>query len=159
MAAVLDVEVIGRSRLAPHGPSLSTIRRLCRLAAASAGVHDGHVAVHFVEEERMAELNARHRDRPVATDVLAFPIDGTDGADGAGHEADREPGGQGEGPARGAVQAPPRELGDVVICPARTVDLREAIVHGMLHLVGMDHETDHGEMLATQARLLAEADR
>jgi probable rRNA maturation factor len=48
-----------------------------------------------------------------------------------------------------------RELGDVVICPEHTRDLREAIVHGVLHLVGMDHETDGGEMLALQAELLA----
>ena len=47
----------------------------------------------------------------------------------------------------------PRELGDIVICPEHTADLREAIVHGTLHLVGMDHETDDGEMLALQAEL------
>jgi ssRNA-specific RNase YbeY (16S rRNA maturation enzyme) len=48
-----------------------------------------------------------------------------------------------------------RELGDVVICPEHAVDVREAIVHGMLHLLGMDHETDDGEMLALQRELLA----
>ena len=48
----------------------------------------------------------------------------------------------------------PRELGDIVICPEHTVDLREAIVHGALHLTGMDHETDDGEMLALQAEIL-----
>jgi probable rRNA maturation factor len=41
-----------------------------------------------------------------------------------------------------------------VICPEHTVDVGEAIVHGALHLVGMDHETDDGEMLALQAELL-----
>ena len=50
--------------------------------------------------------------------------------------------------------AGPRELGDVVICAEHTEDLREAIVHGALHLAGMDHETDDGEMLALQAELL-----
>ena len=48
----------------------------------------------------------------------------------------------------------PRELGDIVICPAETEDLREAVVHGALHLTGMDHETDDGEMLALQAELM-----
>ncbi len=48
-----------------------------------------------------------------------------------------------------------RELGDIVICPEHTADLREAIVHGALHLVGMDHETDEGEMLALQAEILS----
>ena len=49
----------------------------------------------------------------------------------------------------------PRELGDVVICPEHTADIREAIVHGALHLVGMDHETDEGDMLALQAEILS----
>ena len=41
-----------------------------------------------------------------------------------------------------------------MICPEHTTDLDEAVVHGVLHLVGMDHETDAGEMLALQARIL-----
>ena len=57
------------------------------------------------------------------------------------------------GPADGPA-AGPRELGDIVICPAHTADLREAVLHGALHLTGMDHETDEGEMLALQAELL-----
>lgn len=53
-----------------------------------------------------------------------------------------------------APVAGPRELGDVVICPEHTQDLTEAVVHGVLHLCGHDHETDSGEMLALQARVL-----
>ena len=55
---------------------------------------------------------------------------------------------------RTAPRAGPRELGDIVICPPSTEDLREAVVHGALHLSGMDHETDDGEMLALQAELM-----
>ena len=47
----------------------------------------------------------------------------------------------------------------MVICPEHTADIREAIVHGVLHLVGMDHETDQGEMLAIQKKLLDGAPR
>jgi probable rRNA maturation factor len=43
-----------------------------------------------------------------------------------------------------------------VICLEHTSDVREAIVHGVLHLLGMDHETDNGEMLALQRELLGE---
>jgi probable rRNA maturation factor len=106
-------------------------RRLCALAAASAGVSEGHVAISFVDAARIAALNAEHRDKAQPTDVLSFPIDEADPLDGV-----------------------PRELGDVVICPEHTRDLYEAIVHGVLHLVGMDHERDAGEMLALQAELL-----
>ena len=47
--------------------------------------------------------------------------------------------------------------GDVVICAEHTIDVREAVVHGMLHLLGMDHESDRGEMLELQDELLARA--
>lgn len=127
---MLEVEVLGGEVLA-DAPSKSLIERLCALAAASAGVQDGHVAVEFVSSERIAELNIEHRGKDGPTDVLSFPIDGA--CDGGGV---------------------PRELGDIVICPEHTVDLCEAVVHGALHLVGMDHETDDGEMLALQAELL-----
>ena len=101
----------------------------CALAAASAGVDDAHVAVEFVDPERIAELNLAHRGKPGPTDVLSFPVDEHDAIG-------------------------PRELGDVVICPAHTADLVEAVVHGVLHLTGMDHEEDEGEMLAVQAEIM-----
>ena len=84
------------------------------------------------------------RSRATATDVLAFPIDGAMAPRGQHADAD------------GAAPAGPRELGDVMICPEQASDIREAIVHGVLHLVGLDHETDDGEMLALQRRLLAQ---
>jgi probable rRNA maturation factor len=48
----------------------------------------------------------------------------------------------------------PRELGDVVICAEHTDNLTEAVVHGVLHLCGYDHERDDGEMLDLQDRVL-----
>ena len=57
-----------------------------------------------------------------------------------------------DGPANAAG---PRELGDVVICPEHTENLTEAVIHGVLHLCGYDHETDDGEMLALQDRVVA----
>ncbi len=56
----------------------------------------------------------------------------------------------------GGPSAGPRELGDVVICAEHTEDLIEAVVHGVLHLCGHDHEGDDGEMLALQRRVLEE---
>ncbi len=128
---MIEVEVFGAS-LAPEAPTAAELRGLCTTVARRMGVEQGHVAIEFVDARRIAELNGEHRDKPVPTDVLSFPIDGV------------EP-------------ALPRELGDVVICPEHTADIREAIVHGMLHLLGMDHETDDGEMLALQDELLAGA--
>jgi probable rRNA maturation factor len=135
--AVIEVEVLGARALGAGLPE-AEVRELCRATAASRGIEAGHVAVHFVEAARIAELNARHRGREGATDVLSFPIDGP--------EAGRRP-----------ADGPPAELGDVFVCPEHTADLREAIIHGVLHLTGMDHETDDGAMLALQATLLAAA--
>ena len=104
--------------------------RAARAALAAAGVHDGHLAIAFVGADEIRALNRDHRgiDRP--TDVLSFPIDAAGEAHG------------------------PRELGDVVICPEHTEDLTEAVVHGVLHLCGHDHEADDGEMLALQDRVM-----
>ncbi|MEA2293839.1 MAG: putative rRNA maturation factor [Solirubrobacteraceae bacterium] len=106
------------------------VEELAALALGSAGIRDGHLAIEFVDAGRIAELNGQWRGTDGPTDVLSFPMDELE-----------EPFG-------------PRELGDVVICPEYTVDLEEAVVHGVLHLTGMDHETDDGEMLALQAEIL-----
>jgi probable rRNA maturation factor len=86
--------------------------------------------VSLVSEDEIRALNREHRGIDSPTDVLAFPID-SDEAVG------------------------PRELGDVFVCPGRSHDLVEVVVHGVLHLCGMDHETDAGEMLALQDRVVA----
>jgi probable rRNA maturation factor len=133
---MVEVEVFDRVA-GSSAPPAAEVVRLCASAAERCGVSEGHVAVEFVDSARITQLNGEHRGKARATDVLSFPIDGL--------------------PATAAVteHSPPSELGDIVICPEHTADIREAIVHGMLHLLGMDHETDSGEMLALQAQLLA----
>ncbi len=110
----------------------SDLREAVAATLAAAEVADGHLSVELVDSERIRELNRDHRGRDAPTDVLAFPIDGP-------------------GPSIG-----PRELGDVAICPEQCSDLTEATVHGVLHLCGHDHEADEGEMLALQARIVAQ---
>jgi probable rRNA maturation factor len=106
------------------------LRDAVAAALDAAGVSSGHLSLELVDADRIRELNREHRDRDRPTDVLSFPLDGA-----------------GEVPG-------PRELGDVVICPEHTEDLTEAAVHGVLHLCGHDHETDDGEMLALQDRVM-----
>ena len=79
----------------------------------------------------MRTLNYAARGVDEATDVLSFPID------------------------EQQVDFGPRELGDVFICPEKATDVTEAAVHGTLHLCGFDHETDDGEMLELQAKVMA----
>jgi probable rRNA maturation factor len=132
----LEVEIIDLPLIEVDGGLLvaEEIERLVALAVATADIEDGHVAITFVDPDAIAGLNAQYRGKEGPTDVLSFPVD--------------EAGDVGGVPGT-------RELGDVVICPEYTVNLREAVVHGALHLVGMDHETDDGEMLAVQAEILS----
>ena len=111
-----------------------TSRAICRRAVGAAlhaaGVSDGHIGMQVVGEGRMRTLNYAARGVDEATDVLAFPID----------DQQQDTG--------------PRELGDVFICPEKATNVTEAAVHGTLHLCGYDHETDSGEMLELQAKIL-----
>jgi probable rRNA maturation factor len=120
----MDIEVIGA------GDRESALRQAAEAALRAAGVVDGHLAIELVDAERIRELNSEHRRRDEPTDVLSFPVD------------------------QGGPVAGPRELGDVVICPEYTRDLSEAVVHGVLHLCGYDHESDNGEMLSLQDRVM-----
>jgi probable rRNA maturation factor len=126
---VIEVEVIGIDGVLAEGPTAVEVEELCALALSTAGIDEGHVAVEFVAAERIRELNREYRRKDEPTDVLSFGVDE-------------------------AATAGPRELGDIVICPEHTGDLREAVVHGALHLSGMDHEVDDGEMLALQSELM-----
>jgi probable rRNA maturation factor len=107
-----------------------SLRSAAEAALAGACVTEGHLSIDIVSAAEIARLNREYRDIEGATDVLSFPVDGVGSSAG------------------------PRELGDVVICPEHTSDLEEAVVHGVLHLCGYDHETDDGEMLALQDRVM-----
>ena len=118
----------------------------------------------FVTELEMAELNELHMGAPGATDVLAFPIDA----------AEAEMVLHGQPPSHGPDRAPPDPadmpllLGDVVLCPAvaarqapehaGTVDdeLALLVVHGILHVLGYDHDepTTRDAMRARELALL-----
>ncbi len=116
------------------------------------------LSLMFVDEKAIAELNERFLGHSGPTDVLSFPIE--DELIGPGHVPDQAASGPGRGPAE--YDELPLLLGDVVICPevawkhapehAGTYDdeLALLVVHGILHLLGMDH-TDEGEAAAMEA--------
>ncbi len=116
--------------------------RWARLAARvleAEGVPDGEMGLVFVDEAEMARHNAEHMDGSGPTDVLSFPIDEIPGTD--------------ERATTGATVPEEADLmvGDVIICPlvaknnatagGRAVEdeLALLVVHGVLHLLGMDH--------------------
>jgi probable rRNA maturation factor len=109
---------------------------------------DAELSVLFVDEAAIAALNSRFLGKDGPTDVLSFPIE--DEPVGGGRSPDS--GGSGPGWMPPDDEPMPTLLGDVVICPA--VAWRQApehagsyddelallVVHGILHLLGMDHE-------------------
>lgn len=113
------------------GLTTTEVHAAAEAALRGAGIADGHLAVALVDTDEIKALNRDHRGRDAPTDVLSFPIDAE-------------------------LPVGPRELGDVFVCPQHSSDVREAVVHGVLHLCGYDHERDRGEMLELQARVMAE---
>jgi probable rRNA maturation factor len=144
---------------------IETLRwiKLAEAVLAEEGIRgDTEVSILFVDEQSIADLNSRFLGREGPTDVLAFPIDEEP------IESGRSPDSGGSGP--GFSPAPdeaPTLLGDVVICPAvahknapehaGTFDdeLALLLVHGLLHLLGMDHEDpDEAEIMEAKERVL-----
>jgi probable rRNA maturation factor len=129
------VELRNRGRIPLDGEAAAAV-----LAAAleAEGVAEGEVGLTLVGRSEMARLNADHRGKPDPTDVLSFPLDMRD-------------------PLPDGV---PRQLGDVVICPAvaaaEGTPIEHLLVHGALHLLGWNHEADEGEMLARQEEIVQE---
>lgn len=91
----------------------------------------GEASVVLVEPATIRDLNARFRGKDSETDVLSFEVDGPYG----------------------------EMIGEVVICPAcAEMDVDELVVHGALHLAGMDHgvDFDASEMARTQRTVMEE---
>jgi len=132
MPAVL---ISNRQTAAVDEPALT---RLAQVTLQGEGLADVELSVSFVDEAEIEDLHVRYMDEPGPTDVLSFPLDDVD-------------------------EGGTRLLGDVVIAPAVAArnnpadpdaELRLLLVHGILHLLGYDHEADaeKAEMWARQER-------
>jgi probable rRNA maturation factor len=109
------------------------------LASAAPARARGKVTIALLTDAAMRKLNARFRRADYATDVLSFPSD--------------ERGVLGDiAIARGVAARQARQLGH-----AERVELRVLALHGLLHLLGYDHETDTGEMARAEERLRRKA--
>jgi len=130
------IEVEARAAPGAGPADLAALVARLRATCARLGIERATLGLLLLGPDDMARVNAEHRGTPEPTDVLAFPVDGPDVLEGW--------------PAAG----PPPELGDILICPqAAQEPLGTLAVHGLLHLLGFDHEVDRGEMLALQEDL------
>jgi len=112
------------------------------------------VSVSLISDSAMARMNQTYRGKPGATDVLSFPLNGN-----ARRKKSPLPSFfTGENSAAGY-------LGDIAIAPGTArrnarrsgrslaLELRILILHGLLHLLGYDHEADRGKMHRVERRL------
>ena len=131
--------IVNRQRRVPV--ALPPLRQFYESARRELGFAPESVGIQLISDSQMARLNEKFRHKSGPTDVLSFPANGARPAPGAPY------------------------VGDIAISPetarrnarrfSRTLpeEMRILILHGMIHLAGFDHETDHGEMERLERRL------
>lgn len=166
-----------RSAAALPPDATELISRIFASALRDAALPDtAEISISFVTPDEIRTLNREYRSRDAETDVLSFPFCDVPGMPGgpmakpssrlkARHARTQA------GRGRPAVKLPPLALGDIVICPAVARAQAEAYghsyeretaflaVHGLLHLLGHDHENpeDEQRMRAAQEDILNKA--
>jgi probable rRNA maturation factor len=136
LSSDLEVVLLNRQRRRRVRPE--RLRRLLEHAARSLGV-SGEVALVLTRDPAVQELNARYRGKDKPTDVLSFP--GPGGAAGLGDIV----------VSVDTAERNARRLGRTLL---RELDV--LALHGFLHVLGYDHETDDGTMDRLERRLRRE---
>jgi probable rRNA maturation factor len=131
--------IVNRQRRVPV--AIHPLQQFYERARRELGFASESVTIRLISDDSMARLNEAFRKKQGPTDVLSFPANG-----------DR--------PSPGAEY-----VGDIAISPETArrnarrysrslpVEMRILVLHGMIHLAGFDHETDHGEMDRLERRL------
>ena len=137
---VSKIEVVNRQRLCKI--NAKQWREFSEKAMQAIGADNQSVAIVFVGDEAIKKLNRQFRGKNDATDVLSFPSQ-----------------------AEAFEVEPQSQLGEVVISVHRAMaqakehgltfsgEVKQLILHGLLHLCGYDHETDRGEMNRLELKL------
>jgi probable rRNA maturation factor len=133
--------------------SMRPLESFLRKVKRELGLKESDVTVCLVSDKAMTRLNESFRRKKGPTDVLSFPT-----------VARRRPA-RGRRKLHTANSGEHQYLGDIAISPAtarryatshdRTLasELRVLVLHGVLHLMGYDHETDRGEMDKIERKL------
>ncbi len=145
----MSIDVFAADEQQAHPVDVARWAALARQVLAARGVKgETEVSLLFVDEDAIAALNEQFLGQAGPTDVLSFPIEDEPVSSG------RSPDFGGSGPGADPEEVSLTLLGDVVVCPAvaaRNADEHEVsvddevallVVHGLLHLLGMDHEDE-----------------
>jgi probable rRNA maturation factor len=144
--------IVNRQRRIPL--AVRPLSAFLERARRELGFPEGVVTVRLISDSAMARLNRAYRNKPGPTDVLSFPAQATRTLRSLPRRLARRNGDSG-----------PQYMGDIAISPetarrnarlfARTLpeELQILVLHGLLHLAGMDHEADEGQMERIERRL------
>ncbi len=133
------VEIATEGVRAPR--AVSRLARFCGKTLTEAGFSTWHVSILLCGDERITELNGRYRRRHAPTDVLSFPAE------------EIRTGEPVAGDIAISLDALRRNAASFGV--PENEEMKRLLVHGLLHLAGMDHGRGKGpEMLALQERLL-----
>ena len=148
--------ITNRQRRVPV--ALAPLERYFGRLLRMLGLSSEAASVRFVDDSQMARWNQMYRGKRGSTDVLSFPVNEREDRSSRTRQIRHEKAG-----LESAVRA--AYLGDIAISPVvarrnarrfrRTLaqELQILILHGLLHLMGYDHETDHGEMEHFESQL------
>jgi len=155
MALTVDVDVRSAASDAERRELEAFLGRVVARALSEEGLKDAEVSVVVTGDEEIRALNREYRGIDEPTDVLSFPL--AEPGENASETAPFEPAERAGG--EGGLSGPPVHLGDIVISLERArlqaeeyghSFLRELgflAVHGALHLLGYDHETEEERRL------------
>ncbi len=127
----IEVEIVNRQRR--HPVDRARVQRMARRAHQAGRGAPGDISILFASDRRLRDLNRAYRGMDRSTDVLSFP--------------------DGETDPSGRVH-----VGDIAIsmetAARQAAEVDRLVTHGVLHLIGYDHEADDGQMMALQESVL-----
>jgi probable rRNA maturation factor len=142
------IEVVNRQRLVRV--DRKAVSDLARATLEAIGRAGASLTVAFVRDRKIKDLNRDYRGKDRATDVLSFPADEADSANGE---------------SGSAIADTMEFMGDIIISTDAALrqaeeashsferEVSELVIHGALHLCHYDHEADHGEMNRLERKL------
>ena len=136
---VSDFMIVNRQRRVPV--AIRPLQQFCECVRLELGLAPDAVTVQLISDEAMARLNTKFRHKRGPTDVLSFPANGAQPASEDDYIGDV------------AISMETARRNARRLSRSLLEEMRVLILHGMLHLAGYDHETDHGEMARLERRL------